>query len=43
LDKGSIIESGRHDELMAAKGRYHRLFTNQFLAEKEAEALSALN
>jgi ATP-binding cassette, subfamily B, bacterial len=42
LDKGRIIESGRHDELMAAKGRYHRLFTNQFLAEKEAEALSAL-
>jgi ATP-binding cassette, subfamily B, bacterial len=42
LDKGRIVESGRHDGLMAAKGRYHRLFTNQFLAEKEAEMLKAL-
>jgi len=42
LDKGRIIESGRHEGLMAARGRYHRLFTNPFLAEKEAEMLKAL-
>ncbi len=35
LDKGRVIESGRHEELMASRGQYHRLFTNQFLEEEE--------
>jgi ATP-binding cassette, subfamily B, bacterial len=29
LDKGEIIESGSHDELMAHKGKYHNAFTIQ--------------
>ena len=29
LDKGEIIESGSHDELMARKGKYHHAFTIQ--------------
>lgn len=29
LDKGEIIESGNHDELMARKGKYHHAFTIQ--------------
>ena len=29
MENGRIIESGSHDELMAAKGEYYRLFTTQ--------------
>ncbi|MCI0522600.1 MAG: ATP-binding cassette domain-containing protein, partial [Bacteroidales bacterium] len=29
LDRGGIAESGTHDELMAAKGKYHAMFTKQ--------------
>ena len=29
LDRGSIVESGTHDELMELKGYYHRLYTQQ--------------
>jgi ABC-type multidrug transport system fused ATPase/permease subunit len=29
LDKGQIIEAGTHDELIAAKGRYHDMFMCQ--------------
>lgn len=29
LDGGSIAETGTHDELMAAGGRYHEMFTRQ--------------
>ncbi|WP_317846055.1 hypothetical protein [Nocardiopsis quinghaiensis] len=29
LDQGQVIEHGTHDELMAAQGRYHELFTLQ--------------
>lgn len=29
LDKGEIIESGSHDELMTRKGKYHHAFTIQ--------------
>ena len=30
LDKGRIIERGDHDELIAAKGQYYRLYTGAF-------------
>ena len=30
LDKGEIVERGTHDELLAANGAYHRLYTLQF-------------
>ena len=35
---GKIIEQGTHDELMAMKGYYHDLYTQQF--KEEAEALA---
>ena len=34
---GKIVESGRHEELMAMKGYYHNLYTRQY----EDEATSA--
>ena len=30
IDKGSIIEQGNHDQLMAKRGFYHRLYVSQF-------------
>ncbi len=30
LDKGEIIERGNHDELVAMKGHYHKLYTGVF-------------
>ncbi|MDR2649018.1 MAG: ABC transporter ATP-binding protein/permease [Clostridiales bacterium] len=30
IDKGSILESGTHDELMAKQGAYYRLYTSQY-------------
>ena len=33
LDKGRIIERGDHDELIAAKGQYYRLYTGAFELE----------
>ena len=30
LDHGSIIERGSHDELIAKKGIYYRLYTGAF-------------
>jgi ATP-binding cassette, subfamily B, bacterial HlyB/CyaB len=29
MDKGSIVETGTHDELMALKGRYFCLYQQQ--------------
>ncbi|WAC21300.1 ABC transporter ATP-binding protein [Luteolibacter sp. SL250] len=34
IEKGRIMESGSHRELMAAKGHYHGLYTRQLLQEK---------
>jgi ATP-binding cassette subfamily B protein len=33
LDHGSIIEQGSHDELIANKGTYYRLYTGAFEME----------
>jgi ATP-binding cassette subfamily B protein len=30
VDHGEIVERGSHDELIEARGRYHRMFFNQF-------------
>ncbi|MDO4240801.1 ABC transporter ATP-binding protein, partial [Micrococcus sp.] len=30
MEHGDIVEQGSHDELLAAKGAYHRLYTSQF-------------
>jgi ATP-binding cassette subfamily B protein len=30
LDKGSVVERGRHDELLKLKGRYYEVFVEQF-------------
>lgn len=37
LDKGRIVESGKHGELIKKKGLYHKLFTLQSLGETEEE------
>jgi ATP-binding cassette, subfamily B, bacterial len=33
IEKGRIIESGRHEELLAGKGHYHALYTQQLKQE----------
>jgi ATP-binding cassette, subfamily B, bacterial len=40
IDRGAIIESGTHSELLAARGRYYKLYTSQFLEEEEQELLA---
>ncbi len=40
IDKGRILESGNHDALMAQKGHYYELYTNQFIEETEREILA---
>ncbi len=41
IEKGSIMESGSHDELLAARGHYHALYTRQFREEHEAGMFDA--
>ncbi len=33
LDKGTIVEQGNHQQLMAKEGRYYKLYTNQFYSK----------
>ena len=40
LEKGSVKETGRHDELMAVNGLYHTLVSRQLEAEKMSEGSS---
>ncbi len=35
IHKGKLIEEGDHNRLLKQKGYYYRLYTNQFMAEKE--------
>ncbi|MFZ4507520.1 MAG: ABC transporter ATP-binding protein [Fimbriimonas sp.] len=37
LEKGQIVERGRHDELVTQGGLYSRLYLEQFNSEKKAE------
>ena len=30
VDHGDVVEMGRHDELMARKGFYYKLYASQF-------------
>ena len=39
IEKGVVIEQGSHLELIELGGHYHKLYTNQFYEEKEAELL----
>jgi len=41
LDQGRIVEDGNHDQLMARRGRYFELYTEQFLDEEERQLLEA--
>jgi ATP-binding cassette, subfamily B, bacterial MsbA len=38
LDQGEIVESGRHEELLACRGTYRRLYDLQFFEEERALA-----
>ncbi|GAA5129044.1 ABC transporter ATP-binding protein [Luteolibacter yonseiensis] len=42
IEKGRIIESGTHVELLNAKGHYHALYTRQFQQEREASMFDAV-
>lgn len=43
IEKGRIAESGRHEELLAARGHYYELYTNQFRREREEAVLESAN
>jgi ABC-type multidrug transport system fused ATPase/permease subunit len=38
IDKGHVIESGTHEELLAHGGLYSRLYELQFKGEEESES-----
>jgi ATP-binding cassette subfamily B protein len=37
IDGGRVVERGTHRELLARRGRYFELYTNQYAAEREIE------
>jgi ATP-binding cassette subfamily B protein/subfamily B ATP-binding cassette protein MsbA len=37
MDRGQIVEMGKHEELLAQKGRYFNLYTMQWAAQADAE------
>lgn len=40
IDGGRIVESGSHAELMRARGRYHDLYAEQFVEDRERSVLA---
>ena len=40
LDKGQIIERGKHDDLLAKRGFYYDLYMSQFKKQEEVEAMA---
>jgi ATP-binding cassette subfamily B protein len=38
MEAGRIVETGRHDELVARRGRYHTLYQMQFSERRAANA-----
>ncbi len=42
IDHGEVLEQGNHKELMAKKGYYYDLYTNQFRSEKIDESVKEL-
>jgi ATP-binding cassette subfamily B protein len=38
LDRGQIVERGKHDELLSRKGFYYELYMSQFRRDENAEA-----
>jgi ATP-binding cassette subfamily B protein len=43
IEKGRILESGTHEQLLTAKGQYHALYTRQFQQDREAGRSRILN
>lgn len=42
IRKGRVVEEGSHAELMKERGYYHKLYTFQYIEEREEEMLSRL-
>ena len=40
IEKGKVIEDGNHNSLMKDRGHYYKLYTNQYIEEKEEEMLA---
>ena len=40
IRNGEIQEQGTHSQLMREKGYYYRLYTNQFILEKQQEIMN---
>ena len=43
VQDGQIVESGKHQDLMAKQGEYYQLVTVQMLAEEELEGNDAID
>jgi ABC-type multidrug transport system fused ATPase/permease subunit len=39
LDRGGIVDTGRHAQLLARNGLYTRLYETQFASERELDPL----
>ena len=39
IERGAIVEQGTHRDLLAQRGRYFELYTNQYAADKERALL----